>query len=254
MAQLVAEINSQSGAVRSFTATVDLEPSAGSAYSGVIKQYHDVRGFILTERPEWIRMVGQAPVVRTDIFDMVSDGKRFSLYIPSRNKFYVGPTTLTTPSRNSLENLRPQHVLDALLLQPLDAARACYFREEASQGIEQDYVITEISGCGPGPVRLKRKIWFDRSNLAISRVQLYGVDGRYLEDIRYSDYRDFGGVRYPAQIAIQRPVEDYFLTIRILNARFNQPLPLSKFTLTKPQSAQEIDLGSPGDAEVSHGR
>lgn len=254
MAQLVAEINSQSGAIRSLTATVDLEPSAGSAYSGVIKQYHDVRGFVLAKRPEWIRMVGQAPIVRTDIFDMVSDGERFSLYIPSRNKFYVGPTTLRTTSRNSLENLRPQHVLEALLLQPLDSAQSSYFREEAAQGLEQDYVITEISGCGPGPVRLKRKIWFDRSNLAISRVQLYGIDGAYLEDIRYSDYKDFGGVSYPAQIAIQRPVEDYSLTIRILAARFNQPLPLSKFTLTKPQNAQEIDLGSPGDAEVSHGR
>lgn len=251
---MIAAINSQSKSVRSFTATVNLEPAAGSMYSGVIKQYHDVRGFILAERPESIRIVGQAPVVRTDIFDMASDGKRFSLYIPSRNKFYVGPATLAAHSRNSLENLRPQHILDALLLQPLDPSRSSYFREEAVQGMEQDYVIYEIGGRGPGLVDLKRKIWFDRSNLEISRVQLYGAGGNYLEDIGYSDYKNFGGVRYPAQIAIRRPVEDYSLTINILDARFNEPVPASKLTLRKPDTAQQIDLGPAGKTEGSGGR
>ncbi len=231
-----------------------MEASTGSVYSGVIKQYHDVRGFILVQRPEWIRVVGQAPVVRTDIFDMVSNGKSFSLYIPSRNKFYVGPATPQGRARNSLENLRPQHILYALLYQPINPAQATYFREEVGQGMEHYYVIAVTDGCGPGRVNLKRKIWFDRSNLEISRVQLYGAGGAYLENIHYSDYKDFGSVRYPAQIGIERPVEDYSLTIKILNARFNEPLPVSKFTLKKPANAQQVDLGSTGEAEASHGQ
>ncbi|MGH9355310.1 MAG: outer membrane lipoprotein-sorting protein [Terriglobia bacterium] len=254
VAQLVSAINLQSGSVHSLTATVDLAPSTGSTYSGVIKQYHDVRGFILAERPAWIRVVGQAPVVRTDIFDMASDGRRFSLYIPSQNKFYVGPAALGRHFQNSLENLRPQHILDALLLQPLDPAHASYFAEEAEEGEEQYYVVSEISGSGPGLVELERKIWFDRSNLQISRVELYGSGGKYLEDVRYSDYRDFDGLRYPAQIAIRRPVEDYSLTIKILNARFNAPLPASKFTLKRPASAQQIDVGLSAAGEAARGR
>ncbi len=236
------------------TATVDLAASTGSVYSGVIKQYHDVRGFILAQRPQWIRVVGQAPVVRTDIFDMASDGETFSLYIPSESKFYVGSATTPAHAPNSLENLRPQHIVDALLLQPLNPARSAYFLEEAEQGMEQDYVIGVMSGSGPGLVSLKRRIWVDRSSLEISRVQLYGAGGVYLEGIRYSDYKDFSGVRYPAQIDIERPIEDYSLAIKILTAQFNQPLPVSKFILKKPAHAQQINLGSPGNPESSHDR
>ncbi len=102
------------------TATVDLEPTTGSIYSGVIKEYHDVRGFILIQSPAMIRMQGQAPVVRTDIFDMVSNGEEFRLYIPPLQKFVVGKTAFRRPSKNSLENLRPQHILEALLIPPVD--------------------------------------------------------------------------------------------------------------------------------------
>lgn len=246
VAELVGRINSQVKAVNTLTATVDLAPTTGSVYSGVIKQYHDVKGFILVKRPDWIRMQGQAPVVRTDIFDMASDGNRFSLYVPSKQKFYVGSTSIEKPSKNTLENLRPQHIVDALLLQPLDTAKGCYFREEAENGPERDYVIVELASCAPGELSLKRKIWFDRSNLEISRVQLYGAHGEYLEDIRYSNYRDFNGVHYPSLITIHRPVEDYSLAITIQQATFNQPIPSSKFTLSKPPNAQLIEVGSAG--------
>lgn len=246
VAELIGRINSQVAAVKTLTATVDMEPTAGSVYSGVIKQYHDVKGFILVKRPDWIRIQGQAPVVRTDIFDMASDGKRFSLYIPSKQKFYVGPTSLEKPSKNALENLRPQHIVDALLLQPLDTSKGCYFREEMENGSERDYVIAEMSACAPGELQLKRKIWFDRADLEISRVQFYGSHGEYLEDVHYSNYQDFSGVHYPSRIVIHRPVEDYSLTITFLHAAFNQPIPASRFTLNKPANAQLIDLGSAG--------
>ena len=42
---------------------MDLIPSTGTTYSGVIEDYHDVQGFILAQRPASIRVIGQAPVV-----------------------------------------------------------------------------------------------------------------------------------------------------------------------------------------------
>ena len=100
------------------TATVDLEPTAGSVYSGVIKEYHDVRGFILLKKPSMLRLLGQAPVVRTNIFDMVSNGDEFRLSLPIQNKFVIGKTSVQHPAKNALENLRPQHILQALLVPP----------------------------------------------------------------------------------------------------------------------------------------
>ncbi len=63
----------------------------GSNYSGVIEQYHEVNGFMLASKPANIRVIGQAPVVGKNIFDMVSNGEEFHVFIPSKNDFIVGP-------------------------------------------------------------------------------------------------------------------------------------------------------------------
>ena len=55
--------------------SVNLRPTAGSEYSGVIQEYHEVKAFVLVRRPADIRMIGQAPVIGKTIFDMTSDGE-----------------------------------------------------------------------------------------------------------------------------------------------------------------------------------
>ncbi len=243
---LIAAINAESATVNTISATVEMQPTTGSAYSGVIKQYHDVRGVILAEKPARIRVLGQAPVVRTDIFDMASDGSHFSLYVPSQNKFYVGNASVTPRTTNSLEQLRPQHVLSALFLGPIQPATESYFCQDADEGSGQYYVIGVLRRpVTAGLISLERRIWFDRSNLQISRVQLYGPQGAVLEDIRYSGYAGPGGIRYPYRIEINRPTDGYSLNLTILRATFNQPIADEKFSLTKPPSAQLIDLSSP---------
>ncbi len=254
VAELVRRVNSRSEAIRTLKAKVDLEPTAGSVYSGVIKEYHDVKGFILLERPSMIRMIGQAPVVRTNIFDMVSDGEEFRLYIPPKQKFIVGKTTFRRPSKNALENLRPQHILEALLVPSIDPASEKYFREEAEEGGRRYYVLSIIEPGGGQELSLKRKVWFDRSDLEIARLQFYGPEGAYVEDVRYADFREFQGVRYPTRIQVSRPIEDYRLSITILEATFNQPIEPEKFELKKPESAQLVDLTAAARVEGPRGQ
>src|SRR5208283_1894218 len=133
LAELVAKIDASSEAVHTLTATVDLAPTAGSVYSGVIKEYHDVKGFALVQKPSTIRLLGQAPVVRTNIFDMVSNGEEFRLYIPTKQKFIVGKTSLRRPAKNALENLRPQHILQALIVPPIDAEHETTYRKKVDR-------------------------------------------------------------------------------------------------------------------------
>lgn len=252
--ELVARLNARSEAIRTLTATVDLEPTAGSVYSGVIKEYRDVKGFILVEKPAMIRMIGQAPVVRTNIFDMVSDGEEFRLYIPPKQKFIVGKTAFRRPAKNALENLRPQHILDALLIPSIDPARDQVVQEEAEEGARRFYVLTVLESGGEATLRIKRKVWFDRSNLEITRLQLYGARGVYLENVQYADSRDFQGVHYPTRIQVSRPIEDYRLTITVLKATFNEPIAPEKFDLKKPESAQLVELSAAARPEDLHGQ
>lgn len=254
VADLIAKVNAQSAAIRTLVATVDLEPTAGSVYSGVIKEYRDVRGFILLEKPARIRMIGQAPVVRTNIFDMVSDGQEFRLYIPPKQKFIVGKTEFRRPAKNSLENLRPQHILEALLVPSMDSTRDKYVLEEAEEGGRRYYVVTVLEVREDGELSLQRKVWFDRSRLEVVRLQLYGPHGAYLEDVSYSSYEDYQTIRYPSRIEINRPVEDYRLSITIVKATFNQPIAPEKFELQKPAGAELVELGAARGPEVPRGQ
>ena len=112
--ELLDKYNVLAASVKSINATVELKTIAGSKYSGLIQEYHEVKAFLLAARPANVRMVGQAPVIGKTIFDMASDGKEFHVWLPTKNKFLVGEVALERNSEKPLENLRPQHLLDAL--------------------------------------------------------------------------------------------------------------------------------------------
>src|SRR3954470_20827609 len=119
---LIREIARQYAAIETFNATVDMVPALGTANKGKITEYKDVRAYILFRKPADIRIIGLYPVVRNKAFDMVSNGTDFKLHVPARNRFIVGKNEIDQPSQNRLENLRPQHFQDALLIRPIDPA------------------------------------------------------------------------------------------------------------------------------------
>jgi hypothetical protein len=205
-----------------------------------------VKGFILLEKPATLRMLGQAPVVRTTIFDMVSKGEEFRLSIPSKQKFIVGKTTFQHPAKNALENLRPQHILQALILPPLDLEQETPYPERVDQRAEAKrlYVVNVVELQADRRVILKRKVWFDRADLEIARVQFYNSDGTCTEDVQYSHYQDFKGIHYPTHIELSRPEDNYDITITIEKATFNEPIAPEKFDLKKPEGAELVDLST----------
>lgn len=247
---LAAKLQKERQSIRTLFATVALEPTTGSVYSGVIKEYHDVRAFILVQAPDHIRMAGQAPVVRTAIFDMASDGKQFEVSIPPRQKFIIGSTQAAGSSKSSLENLRPQHILDALLVPSLDSSTERYFLNQERQNARIYDVLNIIASEGEGVI-LKRRVWFDASTLDLSRVEFYDAKGVPIEDVRYSADQDYQGVRFPSHIELERPMEDYSLGISIEKATFNQPITPDKFELQKPPNAEEIRVGAGAGGEGS---
>ena len=150
--------------------------------------------------------------------------------------------------------MRPQHILDALLVPATDPAREKPVLEEMQEGGRRYYVLMVLETAEDGALNLKRKIWFDRATLEVARLQLYGPSGVHIEDVWYFDYQDFAGVRYPARIELSRPVEDYRLSIAIQKATFNQPIAREKFELVKPEGAELVELGSTTKGEGPGGQ
>jgi outer membrane lipoprotein-sorting protein len=239
-------------AVNSINATVSMKLTAGSAYSGVIEQYHEVNGFILASRPANIRVIGQAPVVGKNIFDMVSDGKTFRIFIPSKNKFIEGRADLRRPANKPVENLRPQHLFEALIWDILSGGKADgVLFEEAEEGNSRYYILTGIkqgfvgtrNALIPYGFYISRKIWFDRSDLRVARIQLYTPLGNVDSDIRYADWQPAGDISYPREITIKRPGDDYKLEITIKKLTLNESISADRFVLEQPKGSELVRVG-----------
>src|SRR6266550_539661 len=142
---LIKEIAQHYAAIQSFNATVDMVPALGSANKGRITEYKDVRAYILFRKPADIRIIGLYPVVRNKAFDMVSDGSSFRLFIPGKNRFIEGANQLETPSANKLENLRPQHFLEALLVRPVDQSHEQTIFENFTDEDNAAYILSIIT-------------------------------------------------------------------------------------------------------------
>jgi outer membrane lipoprotein-sorting protein len=249
--QLVEKYSQLAKGIRSLNAGVTMKLTAGTAYTGVIEQYHEVKGFILAQKPASIRVIGQAPVVGKNIFDMVSDGEIFHIFIPSKNKFLVGAANVERPSAKPIESLRPQHLLDALFWQAIPEGAPVLF-EEANEPASHSYVLTilrrnsESGAAGAGgasDLEIALKVWFGRADLNIARMETFGPAGKVNSDVRYSNWQASGAMSYPRQITLTRPGNDYQLGIGINKLTLNETIAADRFVLEQPAGTELVRVG-----------
>jgi hypothetical protein len=221
---------------------------------GHVTDYKEIRGYVLARTPDSLHLTGLMPFVRTTAFDMVSDGREFRLWIPSKNKFVFGENRVTTPSSDQpMESIRPQNIYEALLIGRIDPNSEIAVLENGyemlhdSKGhrvLQDDYELTVIKKSGETWI-LSRKIIFGRTDLKPHRQFIYSEDGKVATDARYAEYKDFGGVSFPSRIEIFRPEEEYDITLNMLKLEVNLPLRDDQFVLEQPAGAQVVHLDRP---------
>src|SRR5882724_2779361 len=255
--ELLDKYNAFASSVKSLSATVELKTTAGSKYSGLIQEYHEVKAFLLAARPANVRMVGQAPVIGKAIFDMVSNGKEFRVWLPTKNKFLVGEVAAERNSDKPLENLRPQHLLDALLW-PEIRKEETVLLEEFNDENSRYYVLTVLRGGYS--MEIFRKIWFDRLDLNVVRLQSYGPKGVLLSDARFSDWQPLvdqtgattsagGPQAFPRALRIDRPHDDYRLDLQVSKIDLNVNLSADRFQLAQPENSELVRVNTTADAK-----
>jgi outer membrane lipoprotein-sorting protein len=243
-AALLDAVSRQYQAVHDFSATVDMVPALGTAEKSKITEYKDVRAYILFRQPASIRIIGLYPVVRNKAFDMTSDGARFELYIPSRDAFIKGNNEIVQRSENKIENLRPQHFVDALLVHPVDGAADRVVLENQTDEAGAFYIVHVVHE-DHGALRLDRTIWFSRVNLEISRQMLFDAAGNILTDARYSEWKTYDKVAFPKHVEINRPQDEYAVVIDIVKMEINKGVTGDKFVLEQPPGTTLRVLGQP---------
>lgn len=251
--ELLEAYNQIARGTQTLNATVELKPTTGSKYSGVIDEYHEVKVFLLAARPAEIRMIGQAPVIGKTVFDMASDGETFRVSIPSKNKFLVGAVAAERMSSKPIENLRPQHLLDALLWPEIRKEEAVTVREFNDEK-GRYYVLTVLRGGYQ--LEVLREVWFDRADLHVSRLGTFGPKGVLLSDVALDDWQppeqaatsaaslQAGGVdSFPRTIRIHRPHDDYTLDLRVTKITVNGEIAGERFKLEQPAGAELVRVG-----------
>jgi outer membrane lipoprotein-sorting protein len=250
-AELVGIINRQAEKIQSLQATVDIDTSVGGAKKGQVTDYKEIRGYVLARKPAMLHMIGLLPIVRTTAFDMVSDGNEFKLWIPPKNRFVIGSNQVETRNPDHpMENIRPNDIYDALLIQPvtdgeipvLENGVMIFHDSKGHRVMQDDYEIIVIRMKSGNQGILSRKVVFSRLDLRPHEQSIYDDKGNLVTDAHYGTYKMYDGVEFPSRIEIVRPVEEYNITLNILKLEINKPLRDDQFALEQPPGAEVVHL------------
>jgi outer membrane lipoprotein-sorting protein len=248
--QLVEAVNLRYDQVTSLKATVDFAASVGGAHKGKETDYTSIHGYIRLRKPQMLRVLGYLPVVRLRAFDLVSDGKTFTMLIPPRSRAIQGSNSVTTPGANAMENLRPDLFFDSILIHSISAdsivsltnSSQTTLEPKTKQLIEQpQYDLTVLKpgerSPSPGLPQLGtplRVIHFNRINLLPMGQDVYNAAGDLETQVVYGPYQDFNGTQFPGTITINRLLDELKITLTVEKLDLNQPLADDQFELKVP--------------------
>jgi outer membrane lipoprotein-sorting protein len=233
-------------AIQTFNAGVEISATTGGGLQGKEVQTLSFAGYILMRKPEYLRVLLLVPVVRTQALDMVSDGQNFKLLIPPRKRAIVGSNTVTRPSKNALENIRPDVFFDSLFIQgPAEDeimsmttdTRVIDIGKKKRDLIESPaYALQILKLPENRQARTLRVIHINSTDLLPFQQDIYDKDGQVVTKAYYSDYKYFDNTPFPMKIIIERPRDRYSLTINITKLTLNGHLDDDQFELKIPEN------------------
>jgi hypothetical protein len=237
--ELVASLNERWSKLGSLYANVEIQASVMKTKEGTARDFTTFPAIILMRKPEMLRVVGRLPVLGTRMFDMVSDGKNFTLYVPSKELAYKGLNKLRRKSENAIENMRPGFFLDALMVRGLGAEDE--FMVTADTLTVEDpkkkklllvpeYILSVMGRKqGSRELRPMRVIHFHREDLLPYQQDLYDEQGNLEQQVFYGRYAEYGVNLFPSTVTIKRPLEEYQIVLTVDRVQQNRELTDDQF-------------------------
>jgi len=249
---LVAELNDRWKGMQTLNVTVEVQASSLKTKEGLARDYSTFPAIILMRKPEMLRVFARVPVIRIPMFDMASDGKNFTLYIPSKSKAIKGSSELKKKSANSLENLRPGFFFDAMMVRGLEGDDF-YQVTSDTETVEDtakkhlysvpEYILSIMRHkAGTKEMTPVRVVTFHREDLLPYEQDIYDSEGNLETHISYADYRDFGNGQYPGTVTIKRPLEDKQIVLTVEKVTENMTLSDDQFAVKVPEGTEIQNL------------
>ena len=294
--RLIAEVN-RLATVKSLHGKLDIQFQDNSfATEGIAEKYRSADATITMQRPGKVYLVIQFLLV--DIAQMTSDGEHFRVavlkgdekyrrFVKGTNNAQYEPLKGNGVNKkdkkkgaeretvNALSNLRPQHLTDALLIQPIGQplesglvySQSEFYDEEpdkrpqAKSGtrvVRGYYLLEELLPSTSGVAKLKRRFWFDRvGGIRLARLQTFDDQGLLDTDVSYGEYKVLGenpSAQLPGHIELTRPRDQYKL-----NLTYQDPIAVTidrgwdsaVFVLENKWGLPEVDLDARKDPRAT---
>ena len=250
--QLVDIVNKQYNAVNSMSAAVTFTATSGGVLNGKERTITPFSGYILLRKPQSLRVIGYLPVVHTQAFDMASNGNSFKLLIPPRSEAIEGPNTLTEPSQNAIENLRPFMFFDAMVIPQIGPNEVLSVTADNPMEvnprtrkleIEPEYLLTvQVRQPDSRFTQVHRVIHISRIDLRPVQQDIYDQNGQVQTQAVYGPLQTFGPERFPGTITIRWPQQQEQILITIGKLVVNLPLADDQFELKIPEGTKIREL------------
>jgi outer membrane lipoprotein-sorting protein len=246
--ELIQQINQRWDALKSLNVTVEIQASVTKQNQGIARDYTSIRGHILMRKPELLRVLGQVPVLGTRAFDMASDGKDFTLLIPSKNTAYKGSNTQSRQTTSGLESMRPSLFFDAMAVRGV-APDEEYTKTADSDTVEDvtkkhlliipEYILS-VMRRQPHSRELTplRVIHIHRDDLLPYQQDLYDEHNNLETQVIYGRYIEYGDHKFPSTVTIKRPLEQYQVVLTVEKVTENMPLSDDQFQIKIPEGTK----------------
>ncbi len=250
--QLLSKMKAEYDGVQTLNLSVNLTATEGGARKGEIKTYPTFAGYIFFRKPKDLRVLMLAPFVRSRALDMVANGKKFELYLPTRNTAVEGPDDVPKNPLKGFDNLRPYVIRDPLVIPPVDPGQYVTLTENSrlipsthgrKEVIEEpDYDLSVLRtkpdesnpAVGVRELNRVRVIHVSRVTLLPYEQDLYDDQGRVELSVTYQRYKHYGTIDYPTSLLIKVPQQELSLQLDITKLALNEKLDDEQFKLTIP--------------------
>ena len=228
---------------RSLKSTVLLELRVLNDERTERETFREVKGAVVGRRPDGIRVQAQVPVTGQRAFDMTSDGESFRVYLAWERKVYEGETALDARSEKRVENIRPGHVLEPLLIEPpRDDEIAVLVNRREGRTPYQILQLLRRKPSGDG-YWLAREFYFNRTDLAMSRLEIFTPEGDLATVARYGEWVESEVGPRPTTVAVSRPLDGYDLNVRLVTPKWDAPVEDDAFILDAPENVEIVPVG-----------
>jgi len=187
---------------------------------------------IVAKRPGNLRVEAMSPFGVALL--LAAQGTDLAIFEPGQNRFMRGEANADTLYKYVRIPMAPTDAVGLLMgLAPADFPLSGTADLVSKDGT---LLVATYGNSASGT----HELGFSDGNLAMVRET--GTDGRVSYEVRYSDYRDIGGVMFPYVVDASFPSAGSHVTFRYLRPIVNGVIPDSTFVLTPAPGATLMNL------------